>query len=348
MPTARPFAYNTGSPIPGTLQIGDLAIGVDPLEYSTNPGGVQWWNGPDEDLGYVIAHPTSAGNQPNPLGVPAYLGFWRSEFLTEVSFIGLAEYVSNQHGDPQTFLTGSSAKTWLNNNGYWTSYVSFVTSGLILNYDISNSSSYPGSGTIITDLQGNSNATTFNSPTYTSSGGGYLTFNGSNQYFRTNTALGSKLNPANSSTIISIFVWVYPMDNGVIVQEIGQTTPNTGWHDSQIEMVSGTLRFSVWQNQPGFASTISTPLNNWYYVGFTYDGTNLRGYVNGSLSVTSGTISRSTPGANLYYAIAHNDGTNLGDGSFANMRFGGMQVYNTALSTNDVLNNYNSTYSRFI
>jgi len=77
MPTARPFAYNTGSPIPGTLQIGDLAIGVDPQDYSTNPGGVQWWNGPDEDLGYVIAHPTPAGNQPNPLGIPAYLGCCR-------------------------------------------------------------------------------------------------------------------------------------------------------------------------------------------------------------------------------------------------------------------------------
>jgi hypothetical protein len=68
--------------------------------------------------------------------------------------------------------------------------------------------------------------------------------------------------------------------------------------------------------------------------------------------VTSGTISRQTPynngaGAGLHYAIAHADGTNLGDGSFANMRFGGMQVYNTALSTNDVLNNYNATKSRF-
>ena len=123
MPTTRPFAYNLGPEIPGTLQIGDLAIGVEPLNYSENVGGVQWWNGPDEDLGYVIAHPTPDGSQPNPLGIPAFLGFWRSEFLTEVSFIGLAEYVSNQHGDPQTFLDGDRAKTWLNDNGYWTSFV---------------------------------------------------------------------------------------------------------------------------------------------------------------------------------------------------------------------------------
>ena len=340
MATSRPFAYNTGSTITGTTQIGSLAVGTPSSGFTGNP---KWWNGPDEDLGYVICRPNSSGNQPNPDNVPAYIRFSRSKLKTDQSFINLVNSVFKQ-----TLTTTSQCTSYLTTNNYWTSYVSLVTSGLILNYDISNSSSYPGSGTTITDLQANSNATTFNSPTYTSSGGAYLTFDGINEYFTTNTALGSKLNPVNSSTIISIFVWVYPMDNGVIVQEIGQTTPNSGWHDSQIEMVSGTLRFSVWQNQPsGFASSISTPLNNWYYIGFTYDGTNLRGYVNGSLAVTSGTISRSTPGSNLYYAIAHADNTNLGDGSFANMRFGGMQVYNTALSTNDVLNNYNATKSRF-
>ena len=339
MATARPFAYNTGSTISGTTQIGSLAVGTPSSGFTGNP---KWWNGPDEDLGYVICRPNTNGNQPNPDNVPAYIRFSRSKLKTDQSFIDLVNSVFKQ-----TFTTTSECTSYLTTNGYWTSYVSLVTSGLILNYDISNSSSYPGSGTTITDLQANSNATTFNSPTYTSSGGAYLTFDGINEYFTTNTALGSKLNPVNSSTIISIFVWVYPMDNGVIVQEIGQTTPNTNWHDSQIEMVSGTLRFSVWSNNPGFASSISTPLNNWYYIGFTYDGTNLRGYVNGSLAVTSGTISRSTPGSNLYYAIAHADNTNLGDGTFSNMRFGGMQVYNTALSTNDVLNNYNATKSRF-
>jgi hypothetical protein len=224
---------------------------------------------------------------------------------------------------------------------------SLVTAGLILNYDISNASSYPGTGTTVTDLTGSSNATLYNSPTYTPGGGSYLTFNGTNQYLGTNTSLGSKLSPPNTSTTISVFMWVYPMDNGVILSEIGQTTPNIGWHDSQIEMVAGTLKFSVWSNNPGFASTIATPLNNWYYVGFTYNGTNLVGYVNGSTAVTSGTITRSTPGANLYYGVAVIDGTNLGDGTYANMRFGGMQVYNTALNSGSVLQNFNAQKSRF-
>jgi hypothetical protein len=119
MPTARPFAYNTGSPIGGTNQIGYLAIGTPTSGFTNNP---QFWNGPDEELGYVIAHPVSGGTQPNPLSIPAYVGFWRSTALTDGSFINLAEYVSVYNGTPQTFTGGTQAKTWLNSNGYWTSY----------------------------------------------------------------------------------------------------------------------------------------------------------------------------------------------------------------------------------
>jgi hypothetical protein len=120
MSIARPFAYNTGSTISGTEQLGDLAIGTPISGFSST--GVRWWNGPDEELGYVIAHTTVSGTQPNPDGVSAYLGFWRSTSLTDNSFISLSEYVSFYHGTPQTFLSGNEAKTWLNNNGYWTSY----------------------------------------------------------------------------------------------------------------------------------------------------------------------------------------------------------------------------------
>lgn len=224
-----------------------------------------------------------------------------------------------------------------------------VSTGLILNYDIGNASSYPGTGTTVTDLQASSNATLFNTPTYAS---GYLTFNGTNQYLTTNTSLNSKLSPANTSTVTSIFAWVYPIDNGVILQELGQTTPNSAWHDSQIEMVAGTMKFSVWSNNPGFSSTISTPLSAWYYAGFTFDGSVLRGYVNGALAVTSSTITRQTPynnGGNLAlrYAIAHADGTNLGDGTFSNMRLGAFQVYNTALTAGQVSTNFQAGRGRY-
>jgi hypothetical protein len=70
MATTRPFAYNPippNSPIFGTSQLGDLAIGNINTEYSTSYGGVTWWMGPDEDSGYVIVVPNSGGTQPTPI-----------------------------------------------------------------------------------------------------------------------------------------------------------------------------------------------------------------------------------------------------------------------------------------
>jgi hypothetical protein len=115
-------------------------------------------------------------------------------------------------------------------------------------------------------------------------------------------------------------------------------------------MVAGNLRFSVWPNGRGFASTIPTPYNAWYYVGLTYSGNTLKAYVNGQLAGTGTNYSRETPGAageGLYYSVAAMGNTNLGDGTPAYMRFGGMQVYNIALTESNVLTNYNAQKSRF-
>ena len=69
MSTTRPFSYNTGSPIDGTIQVGNLAIGYPTTGYT----GTEWWNGPDEELGYVIAQPVSGDTQPTPVfsGAPS-------------------------------------------------------------------------------------------------------------------------------------------------------------------------------------------------------------------------------------------------------------------------------------
>ena len=78
MATTTPLAYNTGPNISGTTQIGSLAVGITSQEYSKNIGGVTWWMGPDQDLGYVIAVPVSGNTQPTPFsGVNASVGFYK-------------------------------------------------------------------------------------------------------------------------------------------------------------------------------------------------------------------------------------------------------------------------------
>jgi hypothetical protein len=65
MPTSRPFAYNTGANIPGTDQVGNLAIGYPTSGFEST--GLQWWAGPDEDSGYVIGKPAALNSQPTPV-----------------------------------------------------------------------------------------------------------------------------------------------------------------------------------------------------------------------------------------------------------------------------------------
>ena len=224
----------------------------------------------------------------------------------------------------------------------FTAIKGFTLNGLILRYEISDRDSYSGT-TTVTDLVSNSNATLTNGPTYSING--YLNFDGVNDYVMTNTSLNSKLSPNSSSTIISVFIWVYPQDNGVIITEQGDTSLNDlGWHTSIIEIVSGQLKFSVWPLTSIITSSIS--LNNWNYVGLTYDGTTLRGYINGQLA-GSVSFTREAP-PNLHYAIAAEDSTDLGDSTYAKMKFGAFHVYNKALSNQEVVSNYNYTKSNYI
>lgn len=121
MATNRSFAYNSGTGITGTSQFGSIAAGSSNINYG---GGLSWWPGPDEDLGYVICH--TSGARTASLGnvsVPApTLGFWRSAAKTDSSFLILCNSLFNQ-----SFSTTAAAKTWLTTNGYWTSYVNSYT-----------------------------------------------------------------------------------------------------------------------------------------------------------------------------------------------------------------------------
>lgn len=132
MATITPVAfYSGGTSIPGTTQVGNLNAGTSPQDYGVvgTTNGIVYYATPDQDLGYIIAHEDlTGGHNGRPGNVPAYLGFFRSTLKTTESFIELAEYISEQDNDPQTFTGGTDAKEWLNTNGYWTSYSEYIVS----------------------------------------------------------------------------------------------------------------------------------------------------------------------------------------------------------------------------
>lgn len=118
----RPFAIWDGvSSIPsGTSQSQNILIGVADQNYK-NLGGLDWWAGPDESLGYVIAYHDNTFTHPNQLNIPCGIGFLRSSALTDISFLELFNHLMEHLGQP-AILNVNDAKTWLLANGYWTSY----------------------------------------------------------------------------------------------------------------------------------------------------------------------------------------------------------------------------------
>jgi hypothetical protein len=112
--TNRLFTYSA-TPISGASQSGNLAIST------TYIPGYTWWGGPDENLGYVIAHTDTTPGRKERNGASTIsgnsVGFWRTATQSDSAFLTMFNGLFNQN-----YATASTAADWLNNNGYWTSY----------------------------------------------------------------------------------------------------------------------------------------------------------------------------------------------------------------------------------
>ena len=149
MSTARPFAYNPppNAVIAGTEQVGSLAIGTPTSGFTNNP---QFWNGPDEELGYVIAKPISGNTQPTPLfnGAPSGQLTLSSTYRgSDVNLSNGNQTAYQQFGYQQSVL----GQTFLENNDkVMYSVVCSLTAPLTL-----PNSHYVGFGTTSMNYQGN-------------------------------------------------------------------------------------------------------------------------------------------------------------------------------------------------
>ena len=76
----------------------------------------------------------------------------------------------------------------------------------------------------------------------------------------------------------------------------------------------------------------------------------MRAYVNGQLA-GSATLNRqtsyNTETKGLYYALGYPTSTNMGSGAGANYRLGAFHVWNDAISSSTILNNYNATRGKY-
>jgi hypothetical protein len=227
-------------------------------------------------------------------------------------------------------------------NAGWRWTENYVTNGQQANYDVASYTS----GSSLADIKSSVNATLYNSPSYTSTSGKYLTFNGSSTYGITGD-LSSKMGNTN---VITLLAWVYPTGNGVIVSELGTGSSSSGWHESVFEITgSNTLRVGLWSGSGITQLSTSITLNAWHLIGLTYNGTTMTGFKDG---VSFGTTNFTRAAAHLngngeYFAVGLTDATNMGSGAYGAFRLGGFQVYNTSLTSDEMNRNYMSTAWRF-
>ena len=336
MATARPFSYNPSPnpPISGTTQVGSLAVGTPADGFTLNP---RFWNGPNEELGYVIAHPVPAGNQPTPVsGVSASLGFNRTSDFTDSSFISLANYVASTFGGTAAnFSAALQASTWLTANGFWNSY-----SAPVLYLDAGNLASYPGTGTVWTDIIGGKQFNLINGPGYDPSNGGKFYFYApGGQYAQCNTSL-------SSLPTFSTVIWHYwdGTNSGAlpcILTEIYIGGPINYFSGAVQGVVAQSGYFNGgFQVSPQF--TLSA--NNWYNIVTTCDASQVvKVYVNNTLvSTTSTSGAQPSSSGGGIRLMRRWDNAEFWGGSLATVG-----IYDKALDSGQVSSLWNSTKSRF-
>jgi hypothetical protein len=92
-----------------------------------------------------------------------------------------------------------------------------IEDGLVLCLDAASKRSYPGTGTVWTDLKGSNNGTftNMNAANFSSANGGSLSFDGSNEYINSGLVLGA----ANTSFTLSAWIKLTSFNgpNGLVV-----------------------------------------------------------------------------------------------------------------------------------
>jgi len=166
-----------------------------------------------------------------------------------------------------------------------------VTDGLILCLDAGNTKSYPGSGTTWSDLSGNgNNGTLVNGPTYNSSFGGYINFDGTDDYI----SFASQIS-ADLTTGFTFGFWI----------KVPSTQNNTGWNyilsdrdtspngDYEIGIYAiNNTNFNFKDNDISPQSIGTTLGTGWNYLVFGQNSSFGRFiYLNGVLKASSAVVS---------------------------------------------------------
>ena len=231
----------------------------------------------------------------------------------------------------------SKVSTFLGPNGLYQGISG--TPSLVLSLDASNVLSYSGTGLTWSDLTIFNNDTVFThmgeNPTYSISGGGSFEFGDDDSFVLSATSNGFPLGDSH----YTIETWINP-DN------LSQTAALVIYGSLQANSANsiGLSNSSIivdWVDNILISPTQSMIPGNWYYLSSTYNGTDRKIYLNGSL------IASDTPGV----TNSIETGDSLRIGNIMGQPFTGkisiVKLHTKALSGSRLLSNFNSLKNRF-
>jgi hypothetical protein len=228
---------------------------------------------------------------------------------------------------------------------------SLITSGLTLNLNTKDSSSYPGTGTTWYDVSGNGyNATMNGTVPFTSGSPGYFSYANTNIRFDGNNSLASKL--TNAITIISVAYITDISQRSVLFSKYKTTTPygyllevgtaSGAWTNTLRYYAGGSNVTNV--DLRGVANGVTA--NTTYMFSVTHDipTSTEKLYLNSTqLSATPAADNLSTSdttwtqGTNNYIIGSYQPYFAI----YSSMRQYAVFVYNRALSSTEITNMYN-------
>jgi hypothetical protein len=227
----------------------------------------------------------------------------------------------------------------LKNVGYVVDQQPVVTSGLVLWLDASIAASYSGTGTTWYDLSGQNNHVTMQnsgSISYTASSGGYFT-TGSNGYFNRATTTG--IPTGNSAYTMS--AWIQKggsWGNGGIMG-IGSAWGSTNLVNA-IRTNGNNSFFNYWWSNDLLGNSSLNPVTQWFNIVAEFDGTTRSLWVNGTQIASDTPTGHNVTTSALGIAVTNNT-------EYLNSNIGQALIYNRALTSTEIAQNYSSVRARY-
>jgi hypothetical protein len=221
-----------------------------------------------------------------------------------------------------------------------------VTDGLVLYLDAANTKSYPTTGTTWNDLtNATTGATLVNGPTYTTSNGGSIVFDGTNDEVTIGTRNGASFVDTDDMTV-SVFLKINNKNIAGVLGRFTQGAINDGWCVwVYLDKIIFFNTNSSGNYDPDYNNTGYSFINGeWFHFCVTRNSSTkkLKWYINGQLNQEYTTSSSTFKKTNNGISIA-----SLGGSYYMNGNIASTQIYNKALTDSEVLQNYNATKQRF-